>query len=104
METFQAMAAVAADPAVDLGAVRNPSPIVHATLALLLLLIANVLAIYKPLGPTPYGVRMQSERRGEPRPAAVEARWARYVLPVIIGVFALVVLWHLAGRGLHGLH
>jgi hypothetical protein len=63
METFRLMAAVAADPAVDFNAVRNPSPLVHSVLALLILLVATVLAIYKPQAVTPYGRRKQLEQR-----------------------------------------
>lgn len=63
METFRIMAGVAADPTVDLALVRNPSPRFHAVLALLVLLVANVLAIYKPRGLTPYGRRKQREQR-----------------------------------------
>jgi hypothetical protein len=48
MGTFRAMASVAADPASDLAAVRNPSPALHAMLALLVLLIASLLGTYKP--------------------------------------------------------
>ena len=57
METFRSMADVAADPRADLGAVRNPSPVLHAGAALLLLLVATTLAVYKPRGVTPYGRR-----------------------------------------------
>jgi hypothetical protein len=59
METFSYMAATAADPGADLEVVRNPSPLVHATLALLLLLVAATLAVFKPRGLTPYGRRKQ---------------------------------------------
>jgi uncharacterized membrane protein len=59
MGTFRFMAAVAADPSVDLAMVRNASPILHAVLAVLLLLVATVLAVYKPQGMTPYGWRKQ---------------------------------------------
>lgn len=59
MGTFRYMAGVAADPNVDLSVVRNPSPRVHSLLALLVLLAATVLAIYKPRGLTPYGWRKQ---------------------------------------------
>ncbi|MGH7696031.1 MAG: DUF2269 domain-containing protein, partial [Gemmatimonadaceae bacterium] len=38
MTTFRFMAAVAANPTSDLAAVRNPSPVLHAVLALILLL------------------------------------------------------------------
>jgi len=63
METFRFMASAAADPAADLVMVRSESPMLHATLALLLLLIATVLAIFKPRGMTPYGWRRQQEQR-----------------------------------------
>jgi hypothetical protein len=63
METFRVMARMAADPTVDLALVRSPSPRFHAVLALLVLLVATVLAIYKPRGLTPYGRRRQREQR-----------------------------------------
>jgi hypothetical protein len=63
MGTFRYMAGVAADPSADLDAVRNASPRLHAALALLVLLVATVLAIYKPRGVTPYGQRKQREQR-----------------------------------------
>ncbi|HEY3054352.1 MAG TPA: DUF2269 domain-containing protein [Thermoanaerobaculia bacterium] len=59
METFSVMARVAADPTADLASVRNPSPMIHAVLAILVLLIATVLAIYKPRGMTRYGWRKE---------------------------------------------
>jgi len=59
MGTFSVMAGVAADPNADLGAVRNASPVLHAALALLVLLVATVLAVYKPRGMTRYGWRME---------------------------------------------
>ncbi len=55
METFSFMAGVAAGPNADLGVVRNASPRLHATLALLVLLVAAVLAVYKPQGMTRTG-------------------------------------------------
>jgi len=62
MQTFRQMAAAAANPATELHAVRNPSPLVHAVLALVILLVATVLAIYKPQGVTPYGRRKLQRR------------------------------------------
>jgi hypothetical protein len=59
METFGFMAGVAADPNAELGMVRNASPVVHAAGALLLLLVATTLAVYKPRGLTPHGRRQQ---------------------------------------------
>jgi hypothetical protein len=63
METFRVMADVAADPGADLGVVRNASPMLHAGVALLLLLAATTLAVYKPRGMTRYGRRKQHEQR-----------------------------------------
>lgn len=63
MPTFRLMAAIAADPSSDLALVRNPSPIVHAVLALLLLLVATVLGIYKPQGKTRFGQPSEQEQR-----------------------------------------
>jgi hypothetical protein len=63
MGTFRHMASVAADPGVALDLVRNASPRLHSLLALLVLLVATVLAVYKPRGVTPYGWRRQEEER-----------------------------------------
>ena len=63
MGTFRYMAAMAADPTADLDAVRNASPRLHAMLALMVLLVAVVLAVYKPRGVTPYGQRKLRELR-----------------------------------------
>lgn len=63
MSTFRVMAGIAADPSADLGAVRNASPALHAALALMVLLLAAGLAVYKPRGMTRYGWRRQQEQR-----------------------------------------
>lgn len=63
MQTFRFMAVMAADPTADLAMVRNSSPALHAVLALLVLLVATVLAIYKPRGVTRYGWRKQHEQQ-----------------------------------------
>lgn len=63
METFRVMARVAADPNADPALVRSASPALHAALALIVLLVATVLAVYKPCGMTRYGWRKQHERR-----------------------------------------
>jgi hypothetical protein len=41
----------------------SDAPPIHAAVALLLLLVATVLSVYKPRGVTPYGWRKQRERR-----------------------------------------
>jgi hypothetical protein len=111
MGTFRDMAGVAADPVVELGLVRNPSPLVHAILALVLLVVATVLAIYKPFGLTPYGRRqLATERAGAPAagsPAAIAAQgysfgWLYLVAALVVHLFlALFLAHHLAGNALH---
>ena len=68
METLSFMAGVAADPSSDLGVVRNASPGLHAALALLGLLVATGLTVYKPRGMTRYGWRKQHEHRDVSQP------------------------------------
>lgn len=73
MGTFRQLAETAATSE-SLDAVRNSSPRLHALLAAVLLLIAAVLAVYKPKGLTHYGQRkqwvQQEQRRGDERSAA----------------------------------
>jgi hypothetical protein len=60
MKTLDYFAVIAADTAAssaDLLVLRSPSPAIHAGGAIFLLLVATTLAIYKPRGLTPYGVR-----------------------------------------------
>jgi hypothetical protein len=60
-QTLDSLAGLAAETtsSSDLGALRSPSPVLHAGAALLLLLAATTLAVYKPRGLTPYGQRKQ---------------------------------------------
>ena len=60
---FELSAAVSMLARMDAGQLRSTSPVLHASAALLLLLVAVVLSIYKPRGVTPYGWRKQQERR-----------------------------------------
>ena len=65
MQTLDDFKAVAAGTLSggDVRALRSPSPALHAGLALLLLLVAAVLGVYKPRGMTRYGRRKQHEQR-----------------------------------------
>ena len=71
MQTLGSLADAAAEATSsgdDLAVLGSPSPVLHAGAALLLLLVATTLAVYKPRGMTPYGQRRQHERRGVSRP------------------------------------
>jgi hypothetical protein len=66
MQTLEHLGDVAAAttlPSRELGGLRNPSPVLHAAAALLLLLVATTLAIYKPRGMTRYGQRTHHRQR-----------------------------------------
>jgi hypothetical protein len=66
MQTLDSLGAVVAATALSgrgFGGLRDPSPVLHAAAALLLLLVATTLAIYKPRGMTGYGQRTQYRQR-----------------------------------------
>lgn len=113
MGTFRQMAGVAADPVVDVEAVRNASPVVHSVLAILLLIAATVLGVYKPFGLTPYGVRQRDADRQTVPPAVLTSsgpasavdpftptRWTYLFAIIAIGFVLLFVLLHFIGAGL----
>lgn len=64
MQTLRALGDIAAERTAtnELESLRSASPALHAVAALVLLLLATVLAVYKPRGLTPYGQRKQHER------------------------------------------
>jgi hypothetical protein len=113
MGTFRQMAGVAADPLVDLDHVRNMSPMLHAVLALALLLTATWLGIYKPLGVTPYGRRV-AERASTlalspEHPSGISSRasvaggkqrdWKWFLLLGVGCLLLLLLIQHVIGGG-----
>ena len=66
MQSLSHLAGVAAETtsaSADLGVLRSPESVLHSGAALLLLLVATTLAVYKPRGMTRYGRRKQHEQR-----------------------------------------
>ena len=61
METFELMADLARPRSGPLSDVRTESPVLHATAALILLVVATILSVYKPRGLTPAGQRSSSK-------------------------------------------
>ena len=51
------------DATLSIDDLRNPSPVVHAGLALLALIVTTILSVYKPWGKTRYGRRKATERK-----------------------------------------
>jgi hypothetical protein len=65
LQTLGALADLAGGTALDggdLSGLRSPSPVLHAGAALVLLLVATILAVYKPRGMTRYGRRKREEQ------------------------------------------
>lgn len=98
---------------------RNPSPVLHASAAVLALLVTTTLSVYKPRGLTAYGRRKEEERGKlrilESTRASVDTRNEREHLPkvgpprwvYVVGIHAIgLVLWflvlHLTGGGVPG--
>lgn len=81
-----------------LRAVRNQL-VLDASLAIIALVVATVLSIYKPAGLTAYGRRQ--EGRGQLLVGASRA-WGFFLLLGILILSAVAVAVHLAGGGLHG--
>jgi hypothetical protein len=100
------VAAVAAETTLSTGDLRQVriQLVADAAAALLVLLVATTLSVYKPWGMTPYGLRKQNDvaaawrRTSTPQPAP----WGRYVLFGIIGLVLLALLLHLVGGVMHG--
>lgn len=61
LDYFAGVAAGGTTSSADLLVLRSPSPAIHAGGAVLLLVVATTLAIYKPRGVTPYGLRKARE-------------------------------------------
>jgi hypothetical protein len=106
MEPFSVMARVAADPSADPGVVRNASPRLHAALALLVLLVAAVLAVYKPRGMTPYGMHKQREQGDTGVEPGFELstntpRWVKVFGVIVVVLVLLIGIMRLGGG--HGL-
>ena len=68
MQTLDRLAHLAGSTSgADLTGLRSPSPILHAGAALVLLVTATMLGMYKPTGLTRYGWRKQQERHLAPQ-------------------------------------
>jgi hypothetical protein len=87
---------------VDLGPLKTE--LVRApSLAIVLLLAATSLGVYKPWGLTPYGRRKQQERRKLEQQPNNETPLGVKIFYAVISVLVLVVVvLHLTGHGLGG--
>lgn len=107
-QTLSTLGDLAADMTLSIDDLRNPSPVLHATGGLLVLIVAATLSVYKPWGLTRYGRRKQQEEQemsppNQPgRGSAAGRPWGLYALVGIIGLILLAIVLHVAGGGLRG--
>ena len=73
MQTLAALAQTAGSAA-ELPAVRSASPVLHAGAALVLLVVAAILSVYKPAGRTRYGWRKQQQASAARQTSATRLR------------------------------
>jgi hypothetical protein len=74
--------------------------IANAGAAAVVLLVANALSIYKPMGLTPFGRRNEREAAELRTRTVAKTAWGRYLL---IGLIVLVVVFLILHfSGLHG--
>ena len=69
-QTLAYLGHLAADMTLSMHDLRNPSPLLHSAAALLALLLATALSVYKPRGMTRYGWRKQKQQQ---RPFSTQA-------------------------------
>jgi len=73
MQTLSYLAGLAADTTssgAGLSVLKSPTAVIHAGGAMLLLLVAVTLSVYKPRGMTRYGQRKQQDRGARPQSAS----------------------------------
>jgi hypothetical protein len=75
---------------------------VDAIAALIVLLVATALAVYKPRGLTPFAVRREATRGVAASALPSRAIWGRYALLGFAGLAILFIAVHLGGGGMHG--
>jgi uncharacterized membrane protein len=115
-QTLEQIGELARNPSLTIEALRNGSPVLHASAAIVALLVNTVLSIYKPRGLTAYGRVKHAKPRGvetdkpavakfadRPRPKSVSTsssgrpRWVYVVGIHAIGLALLFLAVHLAG-------
>ena len=100
-QTLGSLGVLAANPARSMSELRNlaQSPVLHSGGGMVALLVATVLAVYKPWGMTRFGRRKQGIATQSDTVATSSTAWQRYLLLGIIGLILLFLILHLIGGG-----
>lgn len=100
-QTLGSLGELAADATLSLSELRDlkQSPLIHSGGGLVAILVATILAVYKPWGMTRYGrLKRAIGVRGEDG-TTTTISWRLYLLLGILGVVILLLLLHLLGGG-----
>jgi uncharacterized membrane protein len=100
-QTLSSLGDLAANATLSIYELRNlkQSPVLHSGGGLLAILVATILAVYKPWGMTRYGRRMQDTGVGRDYGSTTSMPWGQYLLLGIIGLVLLFLVLHLIGGG-----
>jgi hypothetical protein len=103
-QTLGSLGDLAANPALSMNELRNlkQSPVLHSGGGLLAILMATILAVYKPWGMTPYGRRKRDTGARPKYGSTIRTPWRLYLLLGTIGLVLLFLVLHLIGGGPRG--
>ena len=103
-QTLSSLGDLASDPTSSMYELRNlkQSPVLHSGGGLLAILVATILAVYKPWGTTPYGRRKRDTGVRPDYGSTTRIPWRLYVVLGIIGLVLLFLVLHLIGGGPSG--
>jgi len=104
MQTLGSLGDVAANATLSMDQLRDlkQSPVLHSGGGLLAILVATILAVYKPWGMTPYGRRQRGADVARDYGLATTIPWRLKVLLGIISLVLLFLVFHLINGGARG--
>jgi ABC-type transport system involved in multi-copper enzyme maturation permease subunit len=103
-QTLSSLGDLAADATLSMPELRNlnQSPALHSGGGLLAILVATILAVYKPWGMTSYGRRKRDTAVVHEYGSATSIPWRLYLLLGIISLILLFLVIHLINGGPRG--
>lgn len=103
-ETLSSLGNLAADATSSIPELRNlnQSPALHSGGGLLAILVATILAVYKPWGLTPYGRRKREPGGVRDSESTVRRPWKLYLLLGTVSLVLLFLIMHLINGGPRG--
>jgi hypothetical protein len=103
-QTLGSLGDLAADAKLSMNELRNlkQSPVLHSGGGLLAILLATILAVYKPWGVTPYERRQRETGVRPDYGSTTSIPWRSYALLGVIGLVLLFLVLHLIAGGPRG--